>query len=159
MNKAIEAGKGVRLWHNHPSQDSLSHRDWLCAGISADLEVLALNARGSMFVGRVKLWDDRLHDLLEWLPRLGGDLKFYMSTLAKDRHLDIDAACELPKFTGHVLNSGLANCGLVQYGYCLLPQDQKLIHLFSLLSIVADGQSFATRAINQKLGEQEPDSE
>ena len=31
MVKAMEEGGGVRLWHNHPSQDSLSHTDWLCA--------------------------------------------------------------------------------------------------------------------------------
>lgn len=151
MDKAILAGEGVRLWHNHPSQDSLSHHDWLCAGTSADLEVLALNSQGSIFVGRIDNWDDRLHSLLDWLPRLGGDLEIHMSNLAVDRKLDPDITCELSKFTGHVLNSALADCEFVRYGYCLLPADEKIINQCSSLGIVAEGQAFASNAIKKKI--------
>jgi hypothetical protein len=42
MEAAIAAKGGVRQWHNHPSQDSLSHQDWLSAGLSETVEVLAL---------------------------------------------------------------------------------------------------------------------
>lgn len=152
MRDAIAAEKGVRLWHNHPSQDSLSHHDWLCSGASSELEVLAVNVRGSMFVGRIELWDDRLHKLLEWLPRLAADLEFYMSNISRERNLDLDAVCELPKFTGHVLNSALANHGLVQYGYRFLPIDQTLIDVFTSSNIIVDGASYAAKAIEDELG-------
>ncbi|MGI4794762.1 MAG: hypothetical protein ACRYG8_11910 [Janthinobacterium lividum] len=53
MIDAIKAETGVRIWHNHPSQDPLSHHDWECAATAAELEVLALNEHGSIFVGRM----------------------------------------------------------------------------------------------------------
>lgn len=153
MKSAILAGGGVRLWHNHPSQDSLSHHDWLCAGTSADLEVLALNQRGSIFVGRIARWDDALAEILNWLPRLAPDLELHMSHLAGERGLDVNDRCELSKFTGHVLNMALAECCSVQYAYCLVPQDQEVVDRCSLLDIIGDGRAFAADALRVQLAQ------
>lgn len=153
MNTAIERGRGVRQWHNHPSQDSLSHYDWNCAGCSPHLEILALNKRGSIFVGRIADWDDRLHHVLSWLPRLFEDLERHMNQRAKQGGLDVSLLCALSEFTGHVLNSALAACSPVRYAYYLMPDDQGVIDACSQLRIVEDGRNYALAAIKQKLAE------
>jgi len=68
VEAAMKAGK-VRRWHNHPLSIH-SATNWLCAATSADLEILAINTRRSIFVGRVPQWEDRLEALFSWLPRV-----------------------------------------------------------------------------------------
>lgn len=156
MKTAIEGGSGVRQWHNHPSQDSLSHHDWECAGCSPDLEILALNERGSIFVGRIADWDDRLHHVFPWLPRLSGDLEIHMDQCAKKAGLNASLRYALRKFTGHVLNSALAACSPIRYAYHLMPDDQAVIDACSQFHIVEDGRNFALAAIKRKLAETPP---
>lgn len=150
MKAAIGAGK-VRQWHNHPSQDSLSHHDWLCAATSADLEILALNERGSIFVGRVPEWEDRLEALFGWLPRLGGDVELYMSNLARSRGLEDEVLVRLSTFTGHVLNTALAQRTVVRYAYSLRDDDDWTVCGCERLGIISDGVAFAARAIQDWL--------
>lgn len=156
IDVAIAAEAGVRQWHNHPSQDSLSHQDWLCAGLSETVEVLALNANGSIFVGRIVEWDDRLHDLLPWLPTLSSDLEMHVDDLAKKRGLAVGALVGLSSLTGHILNVALANKMPVRYGFALLNRDQVTVAAADALSLVADGIAFAERAIQDWLDEQSP---
>ena len=150
MKAAMKAGN-VRQWHNHPSQDSLSHHDWLCAATSADLEILALNKRGSIFVGRVPEWEDRLEALFGWLPRLGGDLEFHMSNLARNRALEDEMLVRLSTFTGHVLNTALAQRTLVRYGYSLRGDDDATVRACERLGIISEGIAFAADAIQEWL--------
>ena len=147
MDAAIAAGVGLRFWHNHPSQDSLSHQDWFCAGLSERVEVLALNANGSIFVGRIASWDDRLHELLPWLPRLAADLEFHIENLAKQRGLSIEYVVGLASLTGHILNIALANKMPVRYAFCLLAKDQATVLAADAMAIVADGVAFSEQAI------------
>lgn len=62
--KSVAAVKSVRFWHNHPSQDSLSHHDWRLAATTDSIEVLALNENGSIFVGCMLEWHDEFDELL-----------------------------------------------------------------------------------------------
>lgn len=158
IDAAIAAGCGVRQWHNHPSQDSLSHHDWLCAGLSDMVEVLALNAQGSIFVGRIVKWDDRLHGLLEWLPRLAADLEMHVDGLAKDRGLAAVHLVAMASLTGHMLNTALANTMPVRYAYALQNADQRTIAAADALSLIADGIAFAEQAIQEWLDKHAPAS-
>lgn len=151
MRAAIAEGERVRLWHNHPSQDSLSHSDWLCAGTSAELEVLALNQHGSIFVGRIPDWDDRLHELLALLPELGAELELYMSRLAKARGLDLGLEIELSMLTGHVLNCALAKCTTVRYAYWLVNGDDRVIAACASAGVTCDGLALAVGAIEEQM--------
>ncbi len=151
MKAEIKAGGGVRQWHNHPSQDSLSHSDWECAGLSPTIEILALNERGSIFVGRIVEWDERLHHLLRWFPVFSEVLELHMEKLAKARGLDIGLLYPLSKFTGHVLNCALAACVPVRYAYSLEPADQATVDACSALRIIQDGLDYARLAIEQEL--------
>jgi hypothetical protein len=151
MYAKMEAGAGVRQWHNHPSQDSLSNQDWLCAGAFDTVEVLALNQRGSFFVGRIAEWDDRLKPLLAWLPRLGGDLELHMSDLARKKGLAVDLQVRLAKFTGHVLNIALANRMPVRYAHCLVCEDSDVLAACEKLAICSEGVAFSERAIQEWL--------
>jgi hypothetical protein len=153
MDAAIEAGRGVRHWHNHPSQDSLSHQDWLCAGLSETVEVLALNAAGSVFVGRIVAWDDRLHELLPWLPQLASDLEWHIDTLAKERELAVEHQVGLTNLTGHILNMALANEVSVRYAFCLMGRNLVTSLAAEAFAIVADGVAFAEQAIQGRLDE------
>jgi hypothetical protein len=150
MKLAMQAGS-VRQWHNHPSQDSLSHDDWLCAATSADLEILALNKHGSIFVGRVPEWEDPLEALFRWLPRLGGDLELHMSKLAKNRALDDEMLVRLSTFTGHVLNTALAQRTTVRYAYSLRDDDDATVRACERLGVISDGIGFAADAIQEWL--------
>ena len=159
IESAITAGGGVRQWHNHPSQDSLSHHDWLCAGVSDKVEVLALNVRGSIFVGRIVTWDDRLHRLLEWLPRLAADLEMHVDGLAKKRGLDAVILVAMASLTGHILNTALANTMPVRYAYALKNADQMTLAAADALSLIADAIAFAEKAIHKWLAKHEPASD
>ena len=153
MFSRIDAGGGVRLWHNHPSNDSLSAQDWLCAGYSEQLEVLALNSRGSLFMGRIVDWDDRFHGLLAWLPRLAGDLELHMDRLATTCGLHPDYKVALARFTGHVLNCALASVVTVRYAFAMLPPEQAVLTACGAHGIIADGEAFARAAIQQWLSD------
>ncbi|MDF8335768.1 hypothetical protein [Novosphingobium cyanobacteriorum] len=159
IESAIAAGGGVRLWHNHPSQDSLSHHDWLCAGMSDMVEVLALNAKGSIFVGRIVKWDDRLHGLCEWLPRLAADLEMHVDGLAKKRRLDAIHLVAMANLTMHMLNTALAKTTPVRYAYALKNADQMTIAAAGALSLIADGIAFAEQAIQEWLDKHAPASD
>ena len=154
MDAAIDAGGGVRQWHNHPSQDSLSHQDWLCAGLSERVEVLALNANGSIFVGRITSWDDRLHELLPWLPQLAADLEFHIDAKAKQRGLSIEHLVGLASLNGHILNTALANKMPVRYAFRLLGRDRATFLAVDALAVVADGIAFSEQAIQDWLDAQ-----
>ncbi|MCJ2099035.1 VOC family protein [Methylobacterium sp. E-046] len=151
MKSVMRAGEGARFWHNHPSQDSLSHHDWICAGSCPDVEILATNERGSIFVGRIPAWDDRLRHVLKEFPRLSGDLALHLDTLAKEAGLDFDNIYALGSFTGHVQNLALAEClapsDVLAYGYCLVQQDQAVVDACSRLGIIASGIGYARSAI------------
>lgn len=153
MKTAMSGSMGVRQWHNHPSQDSLSNSDWECAGFSPDLEVLALNKLGSIFIGRIKEWDDRLSHVLPWLPSLARDLQFHMDRAAKKAGLSQPFLCALSQFTGHVLNSALAACSSVRYAYHLVSDDQAVIDACSELHIIEGGLAYARAAIKKRLDE------
>ncbi len=156
MKDAIAAGGGVRLWHNHPSQDSLSHYDWICAGCSPDLEVLALNERGSIFVGRIADWDDKLHSVFPKLPPLAGHLELRMNHRAAAAKVDPALLVELSKFTGHILNQALAGCTSVRYAYCLTPPDDTIMRAGALMDFIEDGRNFASREIDKLLASASP---
>lgn len=159
IDAAIAAGCGVRQWHNHPSQDSLSHHDWLCAGLSDMVEVLALNSHGSIFVGRIVKWDDRLRGLLEWLPKLAADLEMHVDRLAKVRGLAAINLVGMASLTGHMLNTALAKTAPVRYAYALKGADQTTIAAADALSLVADGIAFAEQAIQEWLDKHAPASD
>lgn len=156
MNEAIAAGCGVRQWHNHPSQDSLSHQDWLAAGISETVEVLALNSNGSIFVGRIVDWDDRLKGLLPELPRFSGLLELHVDDLAKKQGLLAEHQIGLSSLTGHMLNTALANKMPVRYAFNLLNGDLATVAAADELSLVTDGIAFAEQLIQDWLNEQSP---
>lgn len=159
IEAAIAAGGGVRQWHNHPSQDSLSHHDWFCAGLSDMVEVLALNAQGSIFVGRIVEWDDRLHALLEWLPSLAAYLEMHIDGLVKKRGLDAVHLVAMASLTGHMLNTALANTMPVRYAYTLQNADAMTIAAADALSLIADGIAFAEQAIQEWLDNNKPASD
>lgn len=159
IDAAIAEGGGVRMWHNHPSQDSLSHHDWLCAGLSDMVEVVALNAQGSIFVGRIVEWDDCLHGLFEWLPRLAADLEMHVDGLAKTQGLATIHLVGMASLTGHILNTALANTMPVRYAYALLNADQITIAAANALSLIANGIAFAEQAIQEWLDKHAPASD
>ena len=145
------AAGAVRQWHNHPSRDSLSSHDWFCAGASPNMEVLALNVHGSIFVGRIVDWDNRLHPLLAWLPELAADLEFHMDGLARERGLDPELRVELATKTGHVLNLALARTMPVRYAFRLLGRDAATMRGCEGLCIPSEGVDFAAAAISEFL--------
>lgn len=153
MRNALATSGGVRLWHNHPSQDSLSSKDWLCAGFEEGPEVLALNLRESFFVGRIAEWEEGLEYLLAWLHDFGPVLAAHLQTLANSREVDRATRIELKGFTGHVLNLALADRTNVRYAYHLAPADKDVIERCSSFGLIQDGRTFAASSIDQKLAE------
>jgi hypothetical protein len=154
MKRAIAAKRGVRQWHNHPSQDSLSDSDWICAASQTELEILALNERGSIYVGRLIGWDERLNHVFKGFWTLGGNLESHMGSLAVQRSLDIDLQVALSRFTAHVLNLALATCcPEVRYAYAHLPAEREVLDACSALGIVEDGCVYAKAAIQKMLDE------
>lgn len=151
MDDAIRANGGVRLWHNHPSRDSLSHSDWFCAGIDSSIEVVALNDLGSMFAGRIVDWDDRLHELLPWLPRLAGDLELHMQHVPNARKLDPDQMVALGRLTGHMLNRALADRMPVRYAYNFMGPEAAMVASIGATGILTDGEAYASQAIDDFL--------
>lgn len=154
MKSAIAAKRGVRQWHNHPSQDSLSDSDWICAASETELEILALNERGSIYVGRLIGWDERLNHVFRGLRTLGENLERHMDGLAVQRSLDIDLQVALSRFTAHVLNLALAACcPEVRYAYTHMPEEREVLDACSALGIVEDGCVYAKAAIQKMLDE------
>lgn len=139
-----------------PRRTPLSHHDWICAGCSPDLEVLALNERGSILVGRIADWDDRLHSVFPQLPPLAGHPELRMSHRAAAAKVDEDLSVELSKFTGHILNCALAGCTSVGYAYCLTPSDDAVMRAGALLEFIEDGRDFASREIDKLLASAAP---
>ena len=154
MEAAITAANGVRLWHNHPSQQSLSQQDWLCAESSAAVEVLAVNVNGSIFVGRIVKRDARLCDLLQWLRKLSPDLEMHVDKLAKKRNFNTEYLVGLSSLTGHMLNIAFAKKMSVRYAFRLLGTDLLTITKADALSLTEDGIIFAEEAIQEWLDEQ-----
>ncbi|GAB6974601.1 hypothetical protein [Methylobacterium phyllosphaerae] len=151
MEAAIKARTGVRQWHNHPSEDSLSHYDWQFAAWSPHIEILVLNKRESFFVGRIVKEDDRFNHIFPWLSRLSTDLHFEIDRIAKKQKLDFSLFEPLSKLTGHILNTALATCcSSVRYAYHLSPDDQAVVAACSSLRILQDGLEYARLAIEQE---------
>jgi hypothetical protein len=151
MDAALVAGGGVRYWHNHPSRQSLSHFDWLHAGKCETVEVLALNVHGSIYVGRIVEWDDRLHELLPSFPELSGYLEIHLDGLAKTRGLSDLLWPALSYLTGHILNTALAKTMPVRYAFCLMNGDASTEQAANALEIIKDGIDFAESAIQDCL--------
>ena len=149
MKAAIGSGSGVRLWHNHPSQDSLSHHDWTCAATCPSVEIVALNETGSLFVGRVPCWDDDYETVFAALPGLAGDLEFKMGDKAKAAGLDIHVQIALSALTGHVLNSGLADSGATAYAHDLSDADRATVLAAS--DVITFGRDYASAAILRRI--------
>jgi hypothetical protein len=145
MRDAILGQEGVRLWHNHPSQGSLSHGDWWAASTSSDLEVLAVTTRGSIFVGRVVDYRDEFQALFQWLPRLAGDLELHIDNRAKLSGSKDEDIITLPRFVGHVLNLALADACGVRYAYRFMPEEGTVVA--RLAAVLDEGRSFANAAI------------
>ena len=145
MRDAILCQEGVRLWHNHPSQGSLSHSDWWAACTSPDLEVLALTTRGSIFVGRVVEYRDEFEALFQWLPRLAGDLELHMDDHAKLSGSKAEDIIAIPRMVGHALNLGLADACSVRYAYRFMPDEESV--MAHLAAVLDEGRSFANAAI------------
>jgi hypothetical protein len=151
MKAAMAGGKSLRLWHNRPSHDSLSHKDWHTAGYSDNLEVLALTSHGSIFVGRITSWRDEMYHILPRLPDFSYTLELSMCGHAQRCGLSASTCYDLSCFTGHVLNTALAACGLVRCGYCLMPVDQAVIDLSSSHGVIQAGIAFATDDTTKRL--------
>lgn len=125
MRAAMNA-TGARFWHNHPSQDSLSHYDWLCAAVDDRVELVAVNASGSIFAGRVTAWRDEILSALNEAPSIAADVEFAMSDACRVCG-NMNLAVSLATFTGHVVNLALAELGACTYSYLLSIQDQAVI--------------------------------
>lgn len=151
MNSAIVAKEPVRLWHNHPSQDSLSHQDWKSAATTSSLEIVALNDGGSIFVGRIREWRNEIEDVLRQSMRIAADLEFKMSNFAKAANMDIDHLIAFSKRTSHVLNLAMARCQVAEYAYHLSDENRDNIQIAENLGTVAMGLDFATSEITKIL--------
>jgi len=141
----------VRFWHNHPSQDSLSHLDWTMAATSDLVEVLALNESASIFVGRMLQWRDEFALLLRQFPMIAGHLHFQMSSFAKAAGMDLANEIAFSRRTGHVLNLAMSHCNVVHYAYRLSKADATIMQVAEKLGVVARGLNFAVGEINRVL--------
>ncbi len=152
MEKVIHAGHGVRLWHNHPSQQSLSDYDWNCASACSQLEILAMNESGSIFVGRIPYWQDGYERVIENFRKIATDLEFKLSRLAKEGKLEIGIEIALTELTGHVLNLAMKASGLVFYAHWLSYSDQMVFDAATRKGVVDPAIAFASGEIQSVLG-------
>ncbi len=122
MRDAMEAGSALRLWHNHPSNDSLSAEDWKVASVSPDIEVVALTSTGSTFVGRVPDWDDRLEIAFKHIPQIAGFAQIEVLKANKGYpHTALD------NLVGHLIGCELASRKLLRYAHRLSARDQAVL--------------------------------
>lgn len=149
--KLAAAEQPVRFWHNHPSQDSLSHHDWRLAATTNLIEVLALNESGSLFVGRVLAPHSNLDDLLCRFSRIAEGLELTMSNFAKSVGMSIDDEISFSQRTSHVLNLAMSRCQVVAYAYRLSACDTATMKAAEGLGVVAKGLDFAVSEINRVL--------
>ena len=146
--KLIAEEQSVRFWHNHPSQDSLSHHAWRLAATTNLIEVLALNESGSIFVGRMLEWHDRFDELLHQFSAIAADLEVKMSNSAKAAGMPIDDQIAFSQRTGHVLNLAISRCRVVEYAYRLSAPDTANMQLAEKLGVVTAGLDFAASEID-----------
>lgn len=147
MKSAAKAGP-VRLWHNHPTQDSLSDKDWSAASASAAIEVVAINISGSLFVGRMQKWRDKYRALFEeHFVFIAGHVKFAIQNSAKKTGMASNELTVFERRVGHVLNLALFQLGVVQYAYCLSTDDLENFQIADDLGVVAAGIECAKREI------------
>lgn len=151
MKDAMRTGLGVRLWHNHPSQDSLSSHDWNCAGACPEVEILAVNASGSIFVGRMPEWRDENEALIKTLSRIAGDAQFKISGMAREKQIDIGIQIALEKLTGHIVNLGMRNAGVVCYACQFSDGDQATVDAISHNGIMNAAVTYAYNEIQAVL--------
>jgi hypothetical protein len=147
MRQAMGEGGGVRLWHNHPSQDSLSHGDWLCLGCGPDIEILAVNASGSLFVGRIPAWCDDFEDVFKNVPVIAGLLEFKIDKAIKDQKLDPNVFNSISSLIGHVVNLAISASGVGQYAYYLSAGDLASMNAASDAGLITLAIDFAKAEI------------
>jgi hypothetical protein len=146
----LSQGKVIRLFHNHPSNLSLSHADWnLSTTFGGRAEPIAINTSGSIFVGATLdlqgmtalLQSKNLGDVL-----LLGD-GAYLATPVPT-HMDDDQRGQYVRYKGlaahlvsHALNQELANRRLVQYEFTLSPNDATLFAFADSVKLIEVAES------------------
>lgn len=150
MKEAMRSGQEIRFWHNHPSGDSISSGDWLVAGAGETIEVLAVTARGSMFVGRIPTWVDGLDVLLDRMPSMVGYANIPL--LPRDGDPDELLRVSLTGLVGHLFNVELARRGLVLYGFSLSPEDAGILEQGATKGYVALAERKIAENLDRLMG-------
>lgn len=141
----------VRIWHNHPSQGSISDADWMAAGVNNRTEILAVNESGTIYVGRILNWPDKFDAVMNQnLKRLAGLLDHVMQRHTTSHKVFDErlASCHLD---GHLLNLCLAECGVVRYAAQLSDVDAEALVKADRVGLVEVGRSWALNQIKAAL--------
>jgi hypothetical protein len=150
MKAEMAAGAELRFWHNHPSNDSLSADDWRAASVSANIEVVALTSKGSMFVGRVPDWDDQLEIVFKNIPQIAGFAQIELMKLEKSDPSRNASAIE--HLVGHLINVELATRKLLSYAFDLSEVDRTALQDASAKADLAAVEHEIHSAFDQRLG-------
>jgi hypothetical protein len=153
MKDAMRAGEGVRLWHNHPSGQSLSHHDWNVAACCPTVEVLAVSEHGSIFVGRIPEWDDAFQAVIEKLSRIGADLEFRVSRICREEEVRFELTNALSTLTGHFSNLAVGMSSVGNYAFSLADRDQQIFDEAASLDIVRRAVRYGVNEIQSVISE------
>ena len=152
MKRCIWIRNNGRFWHNHPSQTSLSHYDWIASSIKQRFEVLAVNESGSIFVGRVPTWRDEFERLFkDKFVGIATDLEFRMDQAAWKATMLVDDIVLLPRICGHVMNLAMCGAGIVHYAAHLSHEDGRLFQRMEAAGVIALGLQYATAEIQSEI--------
>lgn len=124
LDAVLKAGDGVRLFHNHPSEGSLSAADWWQSiRWNGKADLIAINRHRTIFSGAAK----NVPELTALLSRVEldevrdcGECALFAAACPPDAHQLKPIATHL---VSHLLNIELCSLGLVYYEFQLSVRD------------------------------------
>lgn len=149
MRAVLDGDAGGRLWHNHPSGDSLSGGDWQLAG-SGDIEVVAVTARGSVFAGRIPDWSDDMWLVIRSHGLIGGYADGAVRYLGGGDDPGGRKAA-LAGLVGHLINLDLARRELVAYAFGLSAEDTRALEKAQNYGLLQAAEAEVTSAIDDAI--------
>ncbi|MGW9822296.1 hypothetical protein ACUXK4_004891 [Methylorubrum extorquens] len=136
LEDVLSAGEGVRLFHNHPSQGSLSATDWWQSiRWQGKADLIAINSKRTIFSGAARNLT-ALTYLLERIDldtiRDDGEYALYAAPCPPNAHSIKPIARHL---ISHLLNIQLLDKGLVHYDFQLSEEDRVIWNACSNLGV------------------------
>jgi hypothetical protein len=144
---ALAAAGGGRLWHNHPSGQSLSGGDWFAAG-AENVEVMVVTLRGSIFAGRIAEWRDEMYPIIKAYQSIYDMTAARLLGAGNGR---LRPQTGVAGAIGHLMALELARRRLVTYSFLLGAEDQAALEDPSALPFVRAAEAEIAQGVEAAL--------